>query len=284
MMDHENMSVRDGKVVTTKRSLGYSKQKHNGTTFVNLSHAGDEAKPPVAPRHSASADVTFLSNLDGRRKPRISKNLTGPRKKEATKSTTAATDSADSCTTPARALSPTSIHDHQQIHGSASIIPGPPGWSLYNLPKQFPDSSKRLFHICFTYGSIIAFPLYEFEILTHNPLRSPEGYRALVQDPTAVQCALAMGALYDTVRSGKQDSQDLLSSTLQLYPLINEKLGTRKGTRSTNSTMIVISVLAMIAVRLPAHIYFPMATDNLAGLSRQTRSLARPYESIAAIR
>ncbi|KAI0123690.1 hypothetical protein BJ170DRAFT_92149 [Xylariales sp. AK1849] len=272
-MDNINdITVRDGKLVTIRGGLQYSKQTHQGLTFVNSSLAGGETADP--PSNSAvtlpiHTKVSFLATSDGRSRVRKA----GHAKKGRTAKTSKTANHSDSYSLANKSSAsldtipmPVSIVNHEIRNCNLKRHRELPAWTLYDIPNNLPAASKRLLHITLTYAPITAYPFYEHGILSHNPLKGPAAYLALVEDSTNLLCALTIGALYDTVRSGRKDSPELVLFTSQLYAFVNEKLSSQDQSRSVaNTTMNTVSVLAMISGYLGKHDHWHI---HMRGLMR----------------
>jgi hypothetical protein len=250
-MDHYNVAVFDGQIVTTRRRFGYARQVHQGTTFVHSSVPGAKEAGTSASKRAIN-DVTFVTGTDGRKRSKAPRNSIVSKKEKISKvvnprSTSKASDARFSSPGP-----PDELLSQKQIEGRlARISQGLPIWSLYELPGDLPDSSKRLFHICLSYGPLIAYPFYELGVLSHNPLQGPQVFQTLLQSPATIKFSITLGALYQTVLAGRQDSPDLVYFTSKLYSLVNEWLQvTEESVSNISMTINAISILAVAAVRI----------------------------------
>lgn len=91
--------------------------------------------------------------------------------------------------------------------------------------------------------------------LDGSPPSGPEGSRKLPEelwlekDPTSIHCATTLGALYDTLVSGMQETKGLSKLTSQLLLVIKRKLNAAEQNKTASSVTIHgVSALAIIAV------------------------------------
>ncbi|KAK6087995.1 hypothetical protein SCUP234_01061 [Seiridium cupressi] len=246
-MNHINeVTIRDGKLITTSGGVRHAKQKYQGTTFVNTSVARRKSSAqPHGRRPSKSAHSTsMVIDLNGKRARRGITTDIGN-----TKSTRSdMLHSLEKCA------------QQQRINGL-------PEWSLYEFPDQFPNFSKRLFHIALSRSPVLAYPYFEDGILTNNPLIGPAVTMSLMRDETILLGVLATGAMYDAVRRGKKDSRELLFLSSELYSRIKDMLNPDKlGMQDINTAMYAISSLAMIAGYLHNHDHWHMHMRGLVRL------------------
>jgi hypothetical protein len=67
-----------------------------------------------------------------------------------------------------------------------------------------------------------------------------------IHDPTTIHCALTMGALFDAVKEGKQDTPQLTSLASQLYSIVNRRVS--DNNRSDKARDVTIRAVASLAI------------------------------------
>ncbi|KAI0125557.1 hypothetical protein BJ170DRAFT_437797 [Xylariales sp. AK1849] len=270
MMDHFNATVLNGAMISTRRGFQISKQKHNGTAFVNTSAQDVKQKKSTLGTTfgvPTTGKLTFVNHgEDGRKhtqskkKTRITKdseNASYPRSTRTRKAVKDDLRRQSSCTTSSSSCSSQSSDDflaegipdpNGHDNDIFSYLESLPAWASYKLPKDATDFSKRLLFMTLAFGPDDADPFDGHDNMTHDPLTWCGRHVKLVKDPTSLHCALTLGALFDAARSGQQDSANLNTLTSQLASIINRRLNEKDQSIVVRDVTIhAIASLAIIA-------------------------------------
>ncbi|KAK7908460.1 hypothetical protein PG985_015763 [Apiospora marii] len=227
-----------------------NKHLHRGTAFVNWSAQEAASSPssssPANSQESGSR-VLPIRPVRWHVKPRIQ----GSRARQTETTSRQETKARKRAVEPG-ATSATSDQNEAGRAGTGSEGGGPslssgyifPVWASAVFPGDLPDSHKRLLHLSVVYWPIIAYPLGEHALLSYNPLQVPERHVFLFQDPTSLHCLVAMGALYETLRSGRKESFLLGSLVSKLYSVIGDHI---RSNGDLNTAMNAMATLALIA-------------------------------------
>ncbi|KAK3896839.1 hypothetical protein C8A05DRAFT_39610, partial [Staphylotrichum tortipilum] len=244
-MDHFNATIKDGKLVKTRRGLQVSRQKFNGLSFVNTSPqeppsgpsgpspSGVAAGGAPSPAHPEIIFVDEGSELHGgdakdgggpdqhpdgsdppkrrRRPPRRGKSPATPSPATPSPSRRSPTNTATPAFHPPDLLSVP--HPQSTTPSSADPPLSAQEWSLFE--RHLAHAAPR--------GT------YPYEaLLTYNPLRGAE-FRAMVAaDMAAVHCVLAGGCVAEAVERGASP-RELACYIGRVCAVLNRKLGRRES-------------------------------------------------------
>ncbi|ORY57543.1 uncharacterized protein BCR38DRAFT_490046 [Pseudomassariella vexata] len=252
-MDHFNATVCNGAMISTRRGFQVTKQKHKGTAFVNSSvqdHASKKPRARAGFSLPVATTLTFINNEEDekkytqpKRRSRGSKDAERASRLKPASMRKRRTSSESSGNHPIReSCQRFGLEENYEELGSL------PAWASYKLPKNLRDSSKRLLFMTLAFVPDKASPFKEYGMLTYNPLKFSDRDIWLVQDPTILHSAIALGALFDAIRSGKKDSPGLTSLTSQLCSIINRRLNQKEQSGLAREiTMHAVAALAIIA-------------------------------------
>ncbi|KAK6841510.1 hypothetical protein PG987_002370 [Apiospora arundinis] len=232
-INFSNTTISRGQLVATKSGMQVNKHLHRGTAFVNWS---PHEAPSSASKEAGRSKALPLRPVRWHVKPRTQANKA--KRKERSKPSATKTKEQTAPGGEAVQIRPAS---RGPPISSECIFPV---WASAVLPGDLSNDHKRLLHLSVTYWPIVAYPLGEHGLLSHNPLRTTGQYMFLFQDPTSLNCLVALGALYDTLRSGRKESFPLGSLISKLYSIVGDHI---KGNGDMNTTMNAIATLATIA-------------------------------------
>ncbi|KAK5663924.1 hypothetical protein OQA88_135 [Cercophora sp. LCS_1] len=275
-MDHFNATIKDGKLVSTRRGLQVSRQKFNGTSFVNS--CPQTTTPKCSPKGTGSANSKTLplrfvrkdnephqaAARAQRQGPQGSQHSfvlevpqnTKSRRRGSSRSRSpkmVSTPSSDSSSrassqvpSPRRSyfqLPPLESHDFfgQTGFPIESPMPRIVPTTAPNRPSGVSEEDWQMFHHYFPY---ILRRLYPYEdILTHNPARASEFYYYAVNDSTALHCALMSGSILDAIlRRSDSDPKGYAYYISKICSILTQKLGYNKD--ADPITLCCIATLA----------------------------------------
>ncbi|KAK4149518.1 hypothetical protein C8A00DRAFT_37889 [Chaetomidium leptoderma] len=241
-MDHFNATVKDGKLVKTRRGLQVSRQKFNGLSFVNTSphdtSSGPDASGATGVPGPAQHEIRFVeegseSQSEGiHRKDadhlECSDTSQGTTKRRPRPSRRGKSPARSKAGTPPHPSPPPPFQERsfQLDHTAASRdvlhigsnsdtrtpIPGPPllseeDWSLF----------ERYFHH-------IRRSMYPYEdLLTYNPARAPDFHAMVTADVAALHCVLMCGSIIEAV-SSQAEPKELAYHISKICAILNQKL------------------------------------------------------------
>ncbi|KAK8053154.1 hypothetical protein PG996_012455 [Apiospora saccharicola] len=258
-MDHFNSTVFNGTVVSTRRGFTVTKQKHKGLSFVNASVQDTETRPKPQARKAFSvlppaATITFVANQG-----EVKKGITGQLRTTGTnrghpkaQAQRRSCSSSNSASTPSSAASdiilsdaPSSLENDKERNLLSKHLPA---WASYKRPRSALDFARRLNFMAYALAPSQSSSLDECQLAClERSLKLPEELW-LEKDPTSIHCATTLGALYDTLASGGQETKRLSKLTSQLWSVIKRKLNAAEQNKTANSvTLHGVSALAIIA-------------------------------------
>lgn len=251
-------------MISTRRGFKVSKQKHNGTAFINSSASNvaparkESGSGSILP---TSGELTFVNNGgDGRRSRR--KNRSTIQDGHKTSSRSAGREGAHGRLSPGTRLSSSSprttvsdTFNSEQASSSSSAnglnhpepIPLPP-WAAYSHHSQARiDPAKRLRFMALAFG-------HNEPAQVENPRPPGEVKPAVmiekstwqIHDPTTIHCALTMGALFDAAKQGKYETPQLTALASQLYSIVNRRVS--EADRSDKARDVTIRAVASLAI------------------------------------
>ncbi|EOO04405.1 hypothetical protein UCRPA7_82 [Phaeoacremonium minimum UCRPA7] len=232
-MDHFNVTVaQNGKLISTRRGLQVSKQKFNGTSFVN--------SYPQASNCSSSADpdssqllqrkFKFVTKQKEPKKPSVrnkakdvdnkdseEETRNDQAKKPARRRNTTRSDDNISVTSASQRPSPeqdglqpsfsVTAQDFYDIADIGNPTPSIPTWATHDLPSYMTGENRKMFH---NYFSVVPRKMYPFEaVLDYNPSRSYDFYYLVINDLAALHCVLMCGTMFESIAKGEMSSKDL---------------------------------------------------------------------------
>lgn len=254
-------------MISTRRGFQVSKHKHNGTAFINSSANGITSTRPklkMTTSLPAHGEITFVNNGgDGRKSKRKGRTAIGKNSKPMSKNSDVQKFahsnshhrlSTDSSQSPSSASTSTSgdiahegTHEAKTVEIQKYQVPRRlPTWASYRLPHDSLDSEERL-----------RFMALAFDSQSFN--RDPEAFRIehahtfetsawTVHDPTSLHCSLTLGALFDAIKSNKQDTPGLNLLASQLYSIVNRRVSENDNSMASRDiTMRAVASLAIIS-------------------------------------
>ncbi|KAM0806978.1 putative Transcription factor domain-containing protein [Seiridium cardinale] len=267
-MDHLNITIQDGAMVSTRRGFQVSKHKHNGTAFINSSANNVAPKSSHAQNKSplpASGEITFVNNGgDGRKSKRKAQPANG--KTGGSRSRTSRVEKATrvnhgrpspsstlSCRSPSTSSSDNFVLEDPHTANSLeeqrqAPFKALPPWASYKLAHNDADSDERLnfMALAFDVGDKSQIEDPAPPMIKKERMLERSAWR--VQDPTSLHCALTLGALFDAIKSGEHDTPRLDSLASQLYSIVNRRVSENDmNERVRDVTMRAIASLAIVS-------------------------------------
>ncbi|KAK0710928.1 hypothetical protein B0H67DRAFT_462052, partial [Lasiosphaeris hirsuta] len=272
-MDHFNATVKDGKLVNTRRGLQVSRQKFNGLSFVNSCpqssepEAGPSATPdPSRPPHQRQLKFVGKDNearqgtaraqrQDAERPETVFITEGGqgkkPRRRVTQKDQHSSAPSASLSRRSSRASSyasspgegsfqtslPIKNQDPFQIDNPATYSPT---WPANEPPAQLSDDDWKLFHRYFMHIPRRIYP-YE-DILTYNPARGDDFYYMTVKDIAALHCVLMCGTITEAVINSETNPKGFAYHISKICAILNRKLDQKQNVDAV--TLHCIATLA----------------------------------------
>ncbi|KAI0598265.1 hypothetical protein F4775DRAFT_592528 [Biscogniauxia sp. FL1348] len=285
-MDHFNATVFNGSMVATRRGFQVSKQRYQGTAFVNSSVQETEkhtsTRKPAYSLPIRNTQLTFITNGEDEKKLVPPRRRTRRSKSPSDKPTNAGVAKAkrlNHISTSRRqsscSLSSTSSEDRQTREIIEYCSPEPstfhsprllPAWAGYSLQPDVPDAIKRrlFMYLAFAPGEGYSDDGSSLESGMGPPKEDLSGIR----HPTSLHCAITLGALFDTMTSGRHgDSPDLESLTSQLSFIVNRRLNDKSEDESErNITIHAVATLAIVAGYLGRHDHWYVHMSGLVRL------------------
>lgn len=251
-------------MVSTRRGFKVSKQKHNGTAFINSSASNivpgkkDSDGGSLLP---TAGELTFVNNGgDGRRSRRKTRptshdgRKTGSRSLGARETTQsqlspdARLASSSPRTTVSENLNPQYASSTASANSPSHVEPTPlPPWAAYSHSKTSTQPVKRLHFMALAFGQRGTIHTEERHSAAEaKPAEIIERSTWQVHDPTTIHCALTMGALFDAVKEGKNDTPQLTALASQLYSIVNRRVS--ENDRSDKARDVTIRAVASLAI------------------------------------
>lgn len=251
-MDHFNATVKDGKLVNTRRGLQVSKQKHNGLSFVNA--YPQETSRPSSPAHRGPRPPQRqpgLTETDGeaaRGAPNpqqredvghlefsfVTHTVQGPkrRRKGTQKEPLLASPRGNLSPRLAPASAEDGTTQPSLVGEDANALQrGPsPGRSVTHPPASvagdadayLSEASRKLFDRHFAHLPRNMYP-YE-DMLAFNPARGGDFYAVVTGDIAAFHCVLMCGTITEAVINSETDPNDFAYHISKICALLNQRL------------------------------------------------------------
>ncbi|KAK3940520.1 hypothetical protein QBC46DRAFT_364055 [Diplogelasinospora grovesii] len=262
-MDHFNSTVKDGKLIHTKRGLQVSKQKFNGLSFVNSTpESSSSSSVPSSSSNPSSAaggsqrQFKFVEKNQekpkAQRKKRDGEDLQVNRPKSRR---TTPTPPIHASPSQPPASSSTGYDLFQSKPPNPPIIFQQQQQNLYQ-PNEGEDEdeesdeeeNRRLFNHYFDY---IPRMMYPFEdLLTYNPAeRGSEFYDLVLNDRAALHCVLMCGSIAEALLNPQDKACDAESFAYhipvsKICSNLNRKLDHSSGNTVDAVTLHCIATLA----------------------------------------
>jgi hypothetical protein len=283
-MDHFNATVKNGKLVKTRRGLQVSKQKFNGLSFVNTcpqdatpapgsSTATNGPKPSQHPIRFIEEGGELRKNTfeapkdDGRLEvpgtaQRTKRRRRGTRNEQSPTASQAETSSQPSPTPFENGMSqlPHSTDNQNifQIHTNFGIpTSDTPEEVAWNIQPPLSEENWVLFE---RYLDQIPCSIYPYEdLLTYNPARGDDFHPVIRGDVAAQHCVFMCGSITNAVLSSETDLKDYGYHTniSKIFSILNQKL--KQDQAPDAVTLHCIATLAWIGVCVP---YLPLTTSK----------------------
>lgn len=265
-MDHFNITVQDGAMVSTRKGFQVSKSRHNGTAFINTSVRGmalvgvesvEKLSLPVC------SELTFVNNGgDGRRSRRKTRATcqasarTKAQRSGAQNGVRSSHHRLTPCSRSPSSSPSTSAPDDLVQEDAYSAKTSRHSWNLQRLPTwasyesalDLTDSDLRLKFMAIAYDSedLDRQETDNAKLLKRD--KDPGQSAWLVQEPTSLHCAVTLGALFDAIKSGKRETERLNTLASQLYSIVNRRLSANnRNSGAQNVTMRAVASLAIIS-------------------------------------
>ncbi|KAI5921642.1 hypothetical protein F4810DRAFT_721990 [Camillea tinctor] len=271
-MDHFNATVFNGSMVATRRGFQVSKQRHQGTAFVNSSvQENKQQTSTMKPAYSLpirNTQLTFITNGEDEKKLAPPRRRTRRSKSPTEKPSSAGVikakrlnrisnsrrqSSCSSSSTSSEDRQTRETHDRFSSEPSTSHSPRLlPPWTCYSLYPDVPDETRRFLFTCLAFapGEGYSDDLWSLESGADSPGKDLSN----VRDSTSLHCAITLGALFDEIRFGGYDSPELESLTSQLSFIVNRRLnGKSEDESDRNITIHAVATLAIVAGYLGKH-------------------------------
>ncbi len=265
-MDHFNATVKDGKLVKTRRGLQVSRQKFNGLSFVNASPQDDTPGPgpsgAAGAPSSAQHEIRFVeegseSLYEGlhRKDPEhqeASDASQGTRRRRRT-ARRGKSPAVSLATTPSRPSPSTTPFEERAFQlGQPAANPhtrrASSNLSSPSAGTPEPDSPLRdeewaLFERYFDYTPRSMYP--SEDILTYNPVRGPDFNTMVTGDMAAMHCVLMCGSITEGIES-QTEPIDLAYHISTICAILNRKLSKHRTAEPV--TLHCIATLARVGV------------------------------------
>ncbi|AEO68974.1 uncharacterized protein THITE_2118879 [Thermothielavioides terrestris NRRL 8126] len=272
-MDHFNATVKDGKLVRTRRGLQVSKQKFNGLSFVNASPQDTSSGPGPSTATETSRtpqpEIRFVEEEgrprnegpEGNRKdaehPELSdasSQETRRRRRAARRRRSPAPSRAGTPSQPSPALGEGQAfqfehHSYAHQEDMLQIDPCLDHPSLCAPEPQAPFGREdwTKFERFFRSTPRSLYP-YE-DLLTHNPARDSDFYAVVASDEAARHCVIMAGGIADAIINSDPRPDCLAYHICKICAILNKKLGQNRSADPV--TLHCIATLAWMGVRWP---------------------------------
>ena len=266
-MDHFNATIKDGKLVKTRRGMQISRQKFNGLSFVNTCPQDTTTTPPNPPSASdrpkplqsqiqfveedggGSRTGSFESRREGSDSPGhfemaqgSKRRRRGTRKEHSTTASPAEAPSQPS--TPLSQGGPSQPQRTLEGHTGSNV--DSPLSALTHDTFLCPSEWDRA--LLERYLDHMALGSYPHEdILTYNPARG-DGFSTMIRgDEAALHCTRMCGSILDAVLNFEPSSKCIAYYISNLCAILNQRLDEKRTTDVV--TLHCIAVLAWMGVR-----------------------------------
>ncbi|KAK0645883.1 hypothetical protein B0T16DRAFT_148495 [Cercophora newfieldiana] len=274
-MNHFNATVKDGKLVSTRRGLQVSRQKFNGLSFVNSCPQAStdcaqtlHTSNPTA-SSSGNRTIKFVDNDDEPRQRCRTGRQTGghldtgftlalperrkQRRKPALKDHSSGESSRSSSRTPSSSsgesstssLTPFVRYEGRPFNAHDFTVRYPvsiPTRLGYGKPADLSDENWRLFHV---YWEHVPRRIYPYEdIMTHNPARTADFYWVMLDhgNSSAIHCVLMSGSITQAVFKAEDGQKGYSYHISRMCAILNRALDEGKPVDAV--TLGSISTLA----------------------------------------
>lgn len=281
-MEYRLTTAAGGKLVSSKKGLLVSKEKHRGTGFVNTSvDSSHHSRPPKTAERSGRAfkvrfhdkrcktvgcadGVPALPDVSSAR--RASERGQGRSKSRGDMSSSQAADYE---------------HTHQvalsRLDGlMGSAVPPPlDQWVILECPVVLLPAQKRDLKSYLAWITAWAYPL-DSTVMNSTTTKNNEPLCLVLSDPLSLRCAMAIGAVCNAW-VGRTSLTSVLPSSSQLCSIVNLMLCSPPERCSGPTMAQAVAMLAMLAVSLtPSGSCCP----NACSLSSNSTSAETPRAGI----
>ncbi|KAK4039214.1 hypothetical protein C8A01DRAFT_47292 [Parachaetomium inaequale] len=265
-MDHFNATIKDGKLVKTRRGLQVSRQKFNGLSFVNASPHDTAVGPGpsgVTGAPGTQHEIKFVEEGSesqsegapwkdvGHSEPSGAAQGPKRRRRPARRGKSPATPRAGTPSRPSPAPfeersfqlgHPIASQDMLQINPSPDRpATGPPGGARSEPESLLSDEDWALFSQYFDSTPRSMYP-YE-DILTYNPSRGADFHSMVRGDMAALHCVLMCGSIAEALNT-KTEPKDLAYYISKTCAILNQKLSQQQAADAV--TLHCIAKLACV--------------------------------------
>ncbi|KAH6624265.1 hypothetical protein B0J18DRAFT_490284 [Chaetomium sp. MPI-SDFR-AT-0129] len=245
-MDHFNATVKDGKLVKTRRGMQVSRQRFNGMSFVNASPHDVNAVGSGQPTpwgvsgasgpsqqqeirfieeghggdHHFQPEATQRRNIDSSGQlPSTAAHGARRRRKATVNKGKSPTDTTPKLNTPPHQPSPPPFGELSSQLGRPPFGRGEPqpntnaasASPVEGVPRRLQAEPALIddsrFHGYSSSGSRTMYP-YE-DLITYNPSRGADMYSMIAGDRAAQHCVFMCGAMVESVEMERPEPEDL---------------------------------------------------------------------------
>lgn len=272
-MDHFNSTIKDGKLVNTRRGLQVSRQKFNGISFVNTSAQNttrgqdtfavtEGSMPPLRQvkfvetgnGQRQGTELSFISDSGQGKKPRRRAN---PREQRL--------PTSPGCSSSSRRSPPSSSStpSNGEVSGQYRPLPGaqvnfaigprttdtessassPSAW---NTQEALSENEWKLFHCYYVDIPRQSYP--HEDVLDYNPIRGDDFYSIVTSDVAALHSVLMCGTIVEAVINSETDPKGFAYHISKICAILNRKLDQNQAADAI--TLHCIATLAWMGVRV----------------------------------
>ncbi|KAK3302519.1 uncharacterized protein B0T15DRAFT_308337 [Chaetomium strumarium] len=268
-MDHFNATIKDGKLIKTRRGLQVSRQRFNGLSFVNASPhdpcgSGSSTVPEATGSPSPRREIKFVEEGTGagneapeihRRDvetPELSDASQGSRRRRRAARRERSPVISRAGTPPQPSATPLEeqrfqIEDPGLYQNILRTDPNLDSLAMDtpadDLPEPDPCSFEdnwALFERQFDHTLRCLYPFED--ILTYNPVRTGEFYTMVTGDGAAVHCVRMCGSISEAIISSEPRPDCVAYHISKICAMLNQKLNQAQGADA--ATMHCIATLA----------------------------------------
>ncbi|KAG7290954.1 hypothetical protein NEMBOFW57_000960 [Staphylotrichum longicolle] len=241
-MDHFNATIKDGKLVKTRRGLQVSRQKFNGLSFVNASP--QEATSGPGPSGAATVyspaphEIRFIEEGSELQNDAASrKDAAWQESSEAAQGTRRRRKAARRGLSPATPLTGTLTRPSPSPSGDRAFklrhtasnpdmlqIPSNPSSPASGTPEPNSPLRDEDWDLFQRYIHSTPRSMYPYEdMLSYNVARTPEFHAMVAADVAAVHCVLMCGRITEGINS-QTEPKDLAYHISKICAILNRKL------------------------------------------------------------
>ncbi|KAF3806241.1 hypothetical protein GCG54_00006003 [Colletotrichum gloeosporioides] len=229
-MDHFNVTVHNGNLVSTRRGLQVSKSKHQGTQFINTSAASDsshEEATAIDPSRPLEQKYKFLSQ------PKEPRRSVSKRSKSSHNSSDDEKHRVRKARASKKAQEPVFVRETPAQQGiveaakfdETSRIPRSPIPWLASWMGNLSEREKCLVQLYLKLAPTKMYPCEQ--ILEHNPVRGSAFIERIKSSETSLNAVLMTACYAEMFLQGEWSSPELLYHVSKVCSLVNDRLSDR---------------------------------------------------------